>query len=346
MRMNWFAFGLLAVSPALLAQSVVSVKAGVVHYVEGDVTLGDAKSMAPVETRLGGKITEMKEGQQLATAEGRAEVLLTPGVVLRLGENSAIRMISNRLIDTRVELLSGVALVEVSDGLNIKDTAVTLLVNDASVTLTKMALVRLDAKSGIRVYKGEAQILAGGTPNTLREGRELQFGAGNLIARFDPKQTDPLYRWANRRAEYIAMANISAARMAQRSGNTFAGGWVFNPYFGMYTYLPLGNGLFRTPFGYAYYSPTRVYRYYEQFMRPSAPVYANAGGSGIGRGWSNDHGYVVTSQREAASVSSAGGYVNSGSAGAAPAASAPAPTAGGRGADVSTGRGGASTNGN
>ena len=46
------------------------------------------------------------------TEEGLAEVLLPPGFTLRLGENSSIRMITNRLIDTRVELSTGSAIVD------------------------------------------------------------------------------------------------------------------------------------------------------------------------------------------------------------------------------------------
>jgi len=342
MRIGIWMVGLLAIAPAMMSQAVVSVKAGVVHYIEGEATIDGAAA----ETRLGGKFAELKEGQVFATAEGRAEILLTPGVVIRLGENSSMKMLSNRLVDTRVDLVSGVAIVEVSDGLNLKDTAVTVLVKEASVTLSKMALIRLDANSGVRVYKGEAQVLAGGTPTTLKDGRELQFGAGNLIAKFDAKQTDPLYRWANRRAEYIAMANISAARMVRTGDYSISSeGWFLNPYFGMFTYLPLGNSVFRTPFGYSYYSPARVARYYYGYAQRNAPVYAGNGG-GRGPSWSNDHGYMVNSQRSAGpSYGSSGGYVNSGSAGAAPAASAPAADAPGRGADVSTGRGGASSNG-
>ena len=40
-------------------------------------------------------------------SEGRAEVLLTPGVTLRLGDHASLKMITNRLIDTRLELLGG-----------------------------------------------------------------------------------------------------------------------------------------------------------------------------------------------------------------------------------------------
>jgi hypothetical protein len=105
------ALGVLALaagSIAALAQSaVISARSGLIHYVEGQVYVGDQL----VETKFG-VFPEVKENQQLKTEEGRAEVLLTPGVFLRLGENSSFRMITNRLIDTRLEFLSGRAIVE------------------------------------------------------------------------------------------------------------------------------------------------------------------------------------------------------------------------------------------
>src|SRR5579862_1047076 len=87
---------------AALAQSVISAKSGLIHYAEGRVLLDGQ----PVEQHLG-TFPDIKEKAELRTEEGRAEVLLTPGVVLRVGESSAIRMVTNRLIDTRVEFLSG-----------------------------------------------------------------------------------------------------------------------------------------------------------------------------------------------------------------------------------------------
>ena len=89
---------------------------------------------------------EVKENQQLKTEEGRAEVLLTPGVFLRLGENSSFRMITNRLIDTRLEFLSGAAIVEAEDiG---KDNSVTVVYGDATVHPLKKGIYRFDAGLG------------------------------------------------------------------------------------------------------------------------------------------------------------------------------------------------------
>jgi hypothetical protein len=254
-------------------------------------------------------------------------------------------MISSRLSDTRLELTRGTALVEVAEVS--KDNAVTMLVKDAAVTFSKMALVRMDVETGIRIYKGEAQVMAGGTPQILKEGREMQFAAGNVVAKFDAKVGDPLFRWANRRAEVIAMANIASANSARRgySGTSMgmyptAGGWYYNSFYGMMTYLPGGNGMYRSPFGYMYYSPDRVQRYYQSYQRP---VYAPPGSGGMGGGnaqartWNSDNGYYTTQSRSAGAVS-----MPSGNSGGSPAVSAPAASSAGRGADVGTSRGGGS----
>src|SRR5712675_1746923 len=99
----------LGAIPAL-AQPVISAKSGVVSYVMGKVMVGD-QVVEPSETKL----TEIKENAVLRTEEGRAEVLLTLGTILRTGENASFKMITTRLIDTRLELLSGSHLVEVDE---------------------------------------------------------------------------------------------------------------------------------------------------------------------------------------------------------------------------------------
>jgi len=70
-----------------------------IHYVEGKVLLEGQ----PVDPKFG-EFPEVKNDQVLQTEEGRAEVLLTPGVFLRVSENSSFRMLSNRLSDTALEV--------------------------------------------------------------------------------------------------------------------------------------------------------------------------------------------------------------------------------------------------
>ena len=79
----------------------------------------------------------------LRTGQGRAEVLLTPGVFLRIGENSAIKLLDNRLVSTRVEILSGTVIVESDDPqMSIKDSPVALIYKDYEIRMVKHGLWR------------------------------------------------------------------------------------------------------------------------------------------------------------------------------------------------------------
>src|ERR1051325_5783016 len=112
------------------AQPVISAKAGTIAKVEGRVFMGDQLLEDPLT-----KFPDIKENGLVRTLEGRVEVLLTPGTVLHLGENSSFRLITNRLIDTRLELLTGSAVV---DALEVaKDTNLTVVCKDAVIVLGK-----------------------------------------------------------------------------------------------------------------------------------------------------------------------------------------------------------------
>src|SRR5215472_2158168 len=138
------------------AQQVISAKSGLLSYVEGNVTLNGA----PVDSS-GVHFSDVKENAVVRTADGRAEVLLTPGVVLRMGENTSLRMISNRLVDTRLELLTGSAVVE-ADAIA-KDTRVTVVCKNGTITLPKAGLFRFDSEPGqVKVFKGEAEVEVAG----------------------------------------------------------------------------------------------------------------------------------------------------------------------------------------
>src|SRR5438552_2866779 len=131
--MKLFGMALCALTLGALtasAQPVISAKAGTIALIEGKVFVGD-QAVEPSLT----KFPDVKENTVLRTEEGRAEVLLTPGIVLHIGENSSFKMVTNRLIDTRLELLTGSAIV---DAVEIaKDTSVTLVCKDGTVAINK-----------------------------------------------------------------------------------------------------------------------------------------------------------------------------------------------------------------
>src|SRR5260370_16930213 len=99
-----FMAGILSV-PAWAAKTA---QAGSLNYVEGQVSIGGQ----PVNADSVGNVT-LQSGQILSTGNGRAEVLLTPGVFLRVDNNSSVQMNSLSLIDTEVAINQGRAMVEV-----------------------------------------------------------------------------------------------------------------------------------------------------------------------------------------------------------------------------------------
>jgi hypothetical protein len=279
---------------------VISAHSGVIHLAEGQVSV-DGKDVV----QKFGEFGDVKVGQTLATQDGRAEVLLTPGVFLRVTENTSFRMVQNKLSDTKIEIVSGTAMVQVSELL--EDNAITLTFHDTSIALQKKGLYRVDAdRALLRVYEGEAQVSSAGKNATAKKGREVQLDQELVAKGFDAKDTDAFYRWNERRDEYISEANIYAAKSARDSGAGYngsayssygygmgLGSWAYNPWFGMFTYMPF-SGMFYSPFGYGYYSPGLVGYLY----MPGSPYYYGGGyggyGSNYGGGGRTTGGTITT----------------------------------------------------
>ena len=301
-------------------QTAISARSGMVHYVEGRVLIGDHA----IDAKFGA-FPEVKENQTMRTEEGRAEVLLTPGAFLRLGENSSFRMVTNRLIDTRLEFLSGAAIVEVDD--LPKDNAITMVYKEIAVKILKKGLYKFNSEPAqLRVYDGEAAVAAGEHTIEVKEGRMITLDGDLATAKFDKDTGDSLDRWSRRRGEYVAIANISAAKSYRDSGyDLMSSIWAWNPYFGMFTYIPY-RGLAYSPYGYRFYSPITVGRVY---YRP--PVYA---GGGYGGGYNSGLGYGTMAHTSSGysgtvAASPSSGSYSAPSTAASAAASAPVSHGGG-----------------
>ena len=253
------AFGLLTFCGSAMAQSVISAKSGLIHYVEGRVLL-DGK---PVEVKIA-TFPDMKDNSELRTEDGRAEILLTPGAFLRVGENSAVRMLSTKLTDSRIEFLSGSAVIEADGGTGDGEDFVTVNYKGAAVHIRKGGIYRFDSEPAqLRVYSGQAEVETGVNTVIVKAGKMAVLPNAVAVEKFDSKNGDALNRWSQRRAEYISMANVSAAKFVRDSGTVWnQSNWYYNPYFGMMTYIPYG-GIYRSPYGYVYYTPRTVYRVYQ-----------------------------------------------------------------------------------
>jgi hypothetical protein len=318
------------------AQPVISAKSGMVAKIQGDVFLDD-KALEDSATHF----PDVKEKQVVRTEDGMAEILLTPGVFLRMGDHGSIRMISNRLIDTRVELLTGSAVVESDDV--VKDTNVTIVCQNGSVTMPKAGIYRFNTNPAqLKVYKGTAEVDLAGQHTTVPAGKMLMLsGDSAVLQHFNVEDTDFLDHWNRQRSEYVAMANVSAAKSLAGSSSTYAslgwglgtpcmGAWGFNIYYGMMTYIPC-SGYLMNPYGYRYWSPFTVMRVYYNPTYNSGGVYNRGGGTGFGGG--SGYGYntaAATSSgysgvmSSSASMGSSSGMSSSGASSSAAASSASA----------------------
>jgi hypothetical protein len=208
-RTFWiFAVVTVLTLPAV-GQLVISTRSGIVHFFEGAVYLGDQ----PLESHPG-KFPSVPKGAELRTAEGRAEVLLTPGVFLRIGERSAIRMVENELSHTRVELLAGSAIVdsvETSSG-----TSVTLISKHWSVRFLDQGVYRIDSDPPrLWVLQGKAEVCADTHEGalTVGQGMEVPFAPVLVPERSIDQPRDALSTWAESRQQLISADNAIAANI-------------------------------------------------------------------------------------------------------------------------------------
>jgi hypothetical protein len=160
------------------AQSVVSTRAGVVHYFEGAVSVSGVQ----LEPQFG-RFPEIPEGAELHTGDGRAEVLLGPGVILRLAENSAVKILSSVLTDTRLEVLSGTGILESRDAL--PGNSLVILYREWQMRVSPKGVYRIDSNpEQLRIYDGEVEVRSGqGAPVTVKAGQTLPLVAALIPAR-------------------------------------------------------------------------------------------------------------------------------------------------------------------
>ena len=211
-------------------------------------------------------------------------MLLTPGVFLRIGNNSAVQLISPDLADTRVALLNGQATVEVTE--LFKENRLQISVGGIMTTLLKRGLYEFNAdQPRLAVYDGEATVLSGDREIRVKEGHQAQLTGAVAVSKFDRKhQQDALYAWSNLRSEYEAQASAQSAQIIYAGGGPWwdGPGWYWNPYWDTFGFLP-GDGILYSPFGWPYFSPG--FAYY-------APIYFRHGFVAGGRGFAGGRAFA------------------------------------------------------
>lgn len=117
---------LLMIGPYAAGQPIVAAKAGLLSYSEGGVLL-NGNPVVSTQTRK----PQLQSNDVLRTTGGRAEILLNPCAAMHLDLDTSFRLVSGKLTDTQIELLSGRALLR-SDGGD-KRTTITVRVGDSMI---------------------------------------------------------------------------------------------------------------------------------------------------------------------------------------------------------------------
>ncbi len=233
---------------------------GSINYVEGQASIG-ANTVVP--DAVG--VLEVDRNQVLTTQAGKVEILLAPGIFLRLADNSSLTMVSPDLANVVVDLTKGRAIVEAIDFH--KENSVQIRQNGAFTQIRKKGLYDFDAERGeVRVVKGSAEVTLMRSKVKLGKNHKTVIGGELKSVSFERRQyEDEFYRWCGLRSGYVAEASVDAAASYLGTGPGWYGpgwtgfGWYWSPWWGVYTFLP-PDGIYYGPFGWGFYSPIAVYR--------------------------------------------------------------------------------------
>ena len=245
---------ILAAGFPTFGQSVVSTHSGVVYFFTGSAFLGSQ----PLEQKFG-RFPDIGEGGELRTALGRAEVLLTPGVFLRLDQNSSIRMLSTSFADTRVQLLSGSAILEVTE--TSPNMSVVLLYRSWQLRAPQKGLYRIDSEPPkVSVYQGSANVTADAARGsvTVGEGETLPLAEVLVPETSAASDDDDFKYWSGIRSQAISADNTIAAGIVDDPGDVDASGAMGGGGGGAYSYFPLTSVPYidvASPYGLSFWSP-------------------------------------------------------------------------------------------
>jgi hypothetical protein len=201
----WFAAIPVAVAlgaGSVAAQPVIPSKAGLIDYVEGIVFLGQRLLPSP----LVAEFPYIAPNAFLRSVEGRAETLLGPDLFLRLGRNCSVRMIDNRVVAPRVELIAGSAVAELAEGARLDGFSIHW--KGVTAEIAKAGVYRFDtAPARIKVFSGRARVTIAGMarPIEVPGGKMLLLAdSGPAALQFDRSDMDRLDRWSQWRDGVLA----------------------------------------------------------------------------------------------------------------------------------------------
>ncbi|HMG33913.1 MAG TPA: FecR family protein, partial [Blastocatellia bacterium] len=274
---------------------VVSAKPGIVSLIEGELNsrhentgwarLFETEQPDWKKLNVGDQL-EINDRLRSNTA-GRAEVLLTPGVYLRLSGNSEVVFQFDGDARQELTLERGSIIVEAS-----LDSWITVNALKSTVYLIRTGVYRIDLNGEqLAVAAREGKAFVGDTE--IKQGRKVTFSSESpLVGKLDRNSDDAFDVWSKDRARSLIALNRSLNRNQLRSSGLITNvinTWIFDRFCGCYTFLPWTGG-FASPYGWGY-SVCNPYWYWNG--NPSGGWYSGGwptGGGGGGHPGGGHHG--------------------------------------------------------
>lgn len=275
----------------LMLQFVISTKAGLVNFVQGDVNVKTTQSVqAGVPIKIG--------------PGGFAEILLNPGSYLRLGENSEAVLEGIELTDVSVRLVSGTAVIE-AVGFD-KERPLKVTNGNLAMEIIRDGVYRFSDGTA-RIVQGKMR--AAGTNTIFSKGWQVSKEDIYQKVKVPKGASTALETWSRDRSKLIAAANVNLAKSLSRSQDATFGlldAWMWVPSFGAYVFMP--GFQFRSPYGYNYRSFTDIYYRGNPVETGNSGYGSNRGSSsgGSGGGGSSGGGVAPAESRPPQSSIDAG----------------------------------------
>jgi len=298
-----------------VSAQLISAKPGMVNYVEGGplVFRNDQEEGAKLVAR-----NQLRPGERVQTKESdRVEILLSPGSYLRVAANSQVEVRKAEFDDMQFNLIQGVAILE-SAAFDKKVHALKISTSAGDIKVLENGLYRFQVTPNgqveVFVYSGKAEWLRNQHDiTTLKPKKRYLLGTDEKgkpqFVKLSKDDMDSVDLWSKRRAEYLVAANDRVSDWMFDSGYynygyRYRGGWVFNPFFNAFTFVPFGDYGFFSPYGFSYGS---YYPYYGGYYgRGGGGSGGSSSGSGGGTGTAtgNKPRNSTVQQRSASSGSS------------------------------------------
>jgi hypothetical protein len=300
-----------------ISRHFISVKSGMVNYVDGTPEVikagqGTRKGMTARQQLISGDIVRSNE-------QDRLELLMNPGSYLRLAGKAELVVNGTDFETMRYTLKEGTAILE-SITFNKKLHSLWIITPAGELHLLEEGLYRIEANPSngvqVNVYSGKLSWLQNQRQlATLKKGKKYLLGmrsTGQIeMTSLDKKKMDSFDLWSKERDEYLVAANTQIPSWMRSTvysayGSGFRGGWIFNPLYGAFTFLPY-DYYFMSPYGNRYFN-------YDPYFHPNYHGGGNSGGYTGNGGSTPSASAVATRSSTTTSVSAPATRVDAGHA--------------------------------